>query len=780
MKRLFLLLILAAATLGTRAAAIGEWTAYLAFHDAEKVVPAGDVVYAIYAGNLLAYTPETDEVKLFSKNDGLNGHAITHAAYSKTAGRLLLVYDDLNIDILDDDGTVYNLAQVKESADAALTVNDVRITGTAAAVATSNGVIHIDLAAREIRGYYRLDRSVASAAICAGHIYAATAWGVFGAALTDNLSDASRWTNAIGESASFLLPFGDALYLTVPAGGKAGFYRYVPSTETEVTGTLTKLSDRLYTAASATTARATFRLGDAFTTYVSTAPEVVETTFEMPTGINAVAESADGTLWAAAGESGLKAYRRSGTAIADTGLAIGGYGPRRDLCYYLTFFGQRLFIGGGRLDYTDLTHNPGTVMTYDGTAWDAFEEDGIAAATGVDYNDVTRIAQDPADTTHYFVSSARTGLYEFRSGRFVGHYSLGNSPLKSAASGASAAYYVRIDGLNYDADGNLWMVNNGVDSTICILRTDGTWERLAPTALRRSPTMEKTLFDSAGRFWVAPRRSASSANYEAGIFCLDYNGTITNTADDVTTYRRTAYNQDGTSCSFTGGVYDLMEDADGSIWVGTADGLFVISDPSTFADSDFRITQIKVPRNDGTNYADYLLAGVAVNAIARDGAGRKWIGTLGNGLYLVSADGTEIIKHFEAASSPLLSDNVYDVAISPTTGEVFIGTDEGLCSYGGDATEPAEALTRSNVKVYPNPVRPGYTGNIIVSGLTAGADVQVTTTGGQLVAAGTSQGGTFTWDGRTSAGRRVATGVYYIMAVTSDGKTGIVAKVVVI
>ncbi len=189
---------------------------------------------------------------------------------------------------------------------------------------------------------------------------------------------------------------------------------------------------------------------------------------------------------------------------------------------------------------------------------------------------------------------------------------------------------------------------------------------------------------------------------------------------------------------------------------------------------------MKVPRNDGTNYADYLLEGVAVNDICVDGANRKWMATLSNGVYLVSADGTEIIHHFLSSNSPLLSDVVNSVAVDPTTGEVFFGTDAGLCSFQGDATQPSEALSKNEVKVYPNPVRPEYSGNITVTGLTENADVKITTTGGQVVAAGTSHGGMFIWDGRNMAGARVPTGVYYIMCATQDGSKGIAAKVVVI
>lgn len=40
-----------------------------------------------------------------------------------------------------------------------------------------------------------------------------------------------------------------------------------------------------------------------------------------------------------------------------------------------------------------------------------------------------------------------------------------------------------------------------------------------------------------------------------------------------------------------------------------------------------------------------------------------------------------------STNSPLLSDNIYDIEINDKTGEVFIGTDKGLNSYQGEASE---------------------------------------------------------------------------------------------
>ena len=116
-----------------------------------------------------------------------------------------------------------------------------------------------------------------------------------------------------------------------------------------------------------------------------------------------------------------------------------------------------------------------------------------------------------------------------------------------------------------------------------------------------------------------------------------------------------------------------------------------------------------MPRNDGTNYADYLLGGVDITCMAVDQANRKWFGTSNNGVYLISADNMEQIHHFTATNSKLLSNNIESLAINDATGEVFIGTNKGLCSYMSDATATNEEMTQDNVWAYPNPVKPDYT-----------------------------------------------------------------------
>ena len=222
-----------------------------------------------------------------------------------------------------------------------------------------------------------------------------------------------------------------------------------------------------------------------------------------------------------------------------------------------------------------------------------------------------------------------------------------------------------------------------------------------------------------------------------------------------------------------------MEDLDGNIWIGTSVGLYMIENAAIGKPLEYA-TQVKVPRNDGTNYADYLLANVNITDIVVDGGGRKWIATTGNGLFLISADNMQQLENFTAENSPLLSNNILSLAINNETGELYIGTDIGLCSYTTNATTAVETMEKDNVYAYPNPVVSGYDGLITVVGLSLDADVKILSASGQLVAQGRSNGGTFTWDGRDRSGKRVASGVYMVAAATSDGKKGTVCKIAVI
>ena len=238
-------------------------------------------------------------------------------------------------------------------------------------------------------------------------------------------------------------------------------------------------------------------------------------------------------------------------------------------------------------------------------------------------------------------------------------------------------------------------------------------------------------------------------------------------------------NQDNTSYA-PDEFYYINEDLDGSIWVCTNMGPFRITNPENFAAGDLTFEQVKVSRDDGSGLADYLLSGLVTQCVAIDGAGRKWFGTANNGVYVVSEDCQEELAHYTTENSPLPSNNIYDIAIHPKNGRVFFATDKGLCSYWSDATESADGLEKDNIYAFPNPVGPDYNGPIGIRGLAKDSEVKIVSATGQLIWSGTSNGGTFTWNGCNRFGNRVASGVYVVIANTPDGKEAATTKITII
>jgi len=175
------------------------------------------------------------------------------------------------------------------------------------------------------------------------------------------------------------------------------------------------------------------------------------------------------------------------------------------------------------------------------------------------------------------------------------------------------------------------------------------------------------------------------------------------------------------------------------------------------------------------NFAGYLFRDEQVQAIAVDGADRKWIGTK-NGVWLISPDGNKTIYHFKQDNSPLLNNDVKKIAIDDKTGEVFFATAQGICSYRSTATEGG--TINENVIVFPNPVPPGYSGSIAIRGLVNNAIIKITELDGRLVYQSRSNGGQAVWNGLDYRGRKISTGIYLVLVSDDSRKEKVVTKIV--
>lgn len=441
-------------------------------------------------------------------------------------------------------------------------------------------------------------------------------------------------------------------------------------------------------------------------------------------------------------------------------------GPASNHFYRLYMHGGKLYSVAGFWAQENNAGYPGEVHVWNGQNWSEFEQP-TSQMIGHDYIDLLCMDFDPKKEGHVMVG-AKGGVYEFQDGKFIKHYGRQNSVLES---GVNSDNYTIVSTLKYTDNGDLWVLNSMVDNPIWkIEHGSGNWVNY-PHPEMSTPAKYNLVSLLQSRYNKNIMWFANNYYMENRLYAYDF------VNDKLVGHGPNFTNEDGTVITPVM-VYALAEDLDGNVWIASSNGPFYISSADAIAGNDAFI-QHKVPRNDGTNLADYLLSDVKTRCIAVDGANRKWMGTE-NGVFLISSDCNTLLQHFTTENSPLPSNTVYDICVDDNSNMVYFATERGLCSYASDATEPSEEMTKDNVYAYPNPVTPEYTGKITIVGLSFNADVKIVTSNGVLVNQGRSTGGSYQWDGRDLKGKRVASGVYMVQAATETGDKGVVCRIAVV
>lgn len=650
-------------------AAIGDWKIYLSYSDPQQIERVGEQLFVRASNSLYLYNKADQSIQTFDKVTGLNDVNIINIGWNTAAKKLLIVYDNSNIDLMDLQGNVSNISDLyNKIMTEDKTINSITMNGHYAYLATNFGGVKLDLNKVEISESYMLGLQVSKIGVDNDNIYARTAQNkTYKASLSSNLIDKSNWAQ------------------------------------------------------------------------VTSWPQTIFST--------------DNT-----------AYEEN----IDLVKTLQPGGPKYNYFGYLKIHENKLYTCNGQgWD----AKKPASIQIYDieNDEWTTFNNEGIADQLGVRYQDIMTIDVDPKDSRHV-VAGAQSGLFEFYDGELTQHWNNSNSPIYSHFNVRPGHLnYQVITSVLYDNDGNLLVANTGsTKGTLLKLSSNTTWCTLNNTVTAERADFLKIMgFDSKGYLWMHNNVYGTAAAYR-----YDMN------TETLTEYSNFT-NEDGVIYTNIDGCRTLAEDKEGNIWVGISQGLFVLT-PEYQSDPSKGFYQVKVPRNDGTNYADYLLSTIDITTIAIDNANRKWIGTKGNGVYLISSDNMVEEKHFTTSNSPLLSNNIYCITIDDNTGIVYIGTDNGLCSYQSEATKPNEEMNSDNVWAYPNPVTPEYRGMITITGLSQNSDIKITSSNGSLVAEGRSQGGSFQWDGNDLKGNRVASGVYMVNTAKNDGTKGTVCKIVIV
>jgi len=582
-------------------------------------------------------------------------------------------------------------------------------------------------------------------------VFAATDQGVWYAGLSDpGLAYFGNWKQieSVPSTKCTLAVFSNGkLYINVEGALQDGDYVYSVNSETVLFSHVTGVHNRSFDRTSAGFIISSAGSARFYDSRGSLEKIIDSYGWGEPDIYQAAADGND--IWLADKKYGLIRQDKSGSF---TSLSLNS--PYSDNSSFISSLNGKTIICAGGAD----NNWNGLGMEF---RFSVFEGNKFADISSGQHYDAMRCCIDPSDTRHYFVSSWGEGLFEYRDNNQINHFDESNSPLGNDINGTRN---IKVGGLAFDKAGNLWMSRSGTPGRIFILKKNGSWIDY-PVHID-APVLGDIISISGGQIWILLPGGG-------GVFVIDDNGSPDLFTDDR--YKRIQLT-DSEGNYFS--PYSFAEDLDGNIWVGTDKGPVVYFNAGNITDASPAAYRIKIPRNDGSGLADYLLGSEKITSIAVDGANRKWLGTAGSGAFLVSSAGNEVLKSWNSNNSPLFSDSLSAVAADNKSGEVWFGTSAGILSVRDLAT--SGGIGFSNVYSFPNPVREDFEGSVTITGLMRDSQVKITDVSGNLVYETFSTGGQVSWDLKTFNGRRVVTGVYLVFCSSADGSQSCMTKILVV
>ncbi len=765
--------------------AVGSWRKHGVFGNSfTRVIETARNVFFLADGWLYEYDKENQESNSISESGDLNDVSIKDIYYNPEKKYLFVAYVNGNIDIIKEDGTTINMPDIYvSSVSSTKNINDVTFSVSGAFVATDFGYVHINDNKFEVRESRIYNKTIKSLCEVGDYLVISTSDRIYLEEKGKHYGSLEELTMTSFNQGGRVRPVDETTFLFENS------WLYLFSVKTADVSVKRLLSSTSVKNLERNENGYMFSDVKGLLSYLDSAATLLST-MQLPESMRnsrLSSYNSDGTLWEL-NENGIRNISFD-DAGAET-ILMDYFRPNAssvDVPYYLVFNTEqeKLYVmNSGSTRFISGYLRLGALSSYDGSTWTELMPD--YAPTLNSSNDNKKINApyslvfDPEDSNTYYIGSWFEGVYKVTDGKVVAKYDWTNSPLKKVEV-SSTFHTCTTPCLMFDNNKNLWVLQGGNDAT--------------PLAVL--PRAKQSLSSTDSSDWLTPSVKGVSGEFRSHMFFTskgvklqtkgiydaplvmfydDENPASSNIQSKVFT---TLTDQDGKEYAWDY-INCFAEDKNGKVWMGTDNGVVEYYPQNAFAGSTFTINHIKVPRNDGTNLADYLLDNTEVTCIAVDGSNRKWLGTATSGILLVSEDGSEILEQFTTDNSPLLSNRIISVCCNPLNNKVYVGTEKGLMEYSSDSEPPAESY--SEIYAYPNPVRPEYTGEITIRGLMENSLVKIADSEGNVIKSIRSIGGMTTWDGCDNSGKPVKSGVYFILASQNENETssGAVSKILII
>ncbi len=739
-----------------------EWTGYFSYVSIQAISQGNDRIYAAAENAVFSFDLSTQEIETISTINGLSGELISTLYYSENFNVLVVGYENGLIEIITDGDedvlTVVDILNKPTIPPDKKRINQFNEYNGNLYIAAQFGISVFDLAALEFGDTYFIGDGGAQINITATevlepHIYASTSGNGIRRALVaaDNLIDFNQWSQIAGGGYLGLVKAGNQIYtansnLLYSVVGGLNVVDNIGGTIREINGQNDFINITTFSA---------IRTYDQNLSIVASASSINGVdSYELLTGF-----SHDNFLYLGTREQGLFQI-----PFGDSNPnQILPDGPLFNSSFSIDASPGQLWVSFG--DVT-VSFNP-FPLTKRGISnlregeWTNISYEELTETLGKEANDLVRVQINPNDPNQVFMSSFQKGILQIEDQTPFKLFDESNSSLEITDDNPS--FGIRIFGIDFDSQGNLWAVQASEEMGLINITPEGQLQRndisdifnfdRPPLALTEVETTRENYV-----FFGTVSEGLVGYNPANG----DFNKISENPGSG---------NLPNTT------IRSLAIDNNNRLWIGTLEGLRVLFNPGSFFDENANTdAQPIIILEDGV--PQELLFELTITDIEVDGANNKWVSTASSGVFYFSPNGQETLLQFNKDNSPLPSNNVQDIAIDSFTGVVYFATVNGLVAFNGSSTAPRDNL--DNVYAFPNPVRPGFTGNVTIDGLTANANVKITDISGNLVFETTSEGGSVLWDTTAFGKYKVASGVYLVIITGEEAIETKVTKIMVV
>ncbi len=748
-----------------------KWQGYFSFNQITDISESSQDIFASSENAFFSKNLTTNDIKTITSIDGLKAESITAFYHSDSINKTFLGNSNGLLLVVNTDGSILYKAGIRDEVPVPAGIKQINHFleyNNKLYISTNYGVSVFDLVTYEFGDTYYMGPqgsyiSVKQTCVNNGFIYAATQGNSAGSGIrkvsitNPFLNDYNQWIDISGSYWNGITTFNNLVY----AGRSDNkLIKYDGTSLTQIAQYSQNIVDiRTYdNHLIVATQNEVF----VYDTNMTQAFHVQNTQIYSSSTLITCATLINNIVYIGTKEDGLITFNISNPNNFETLLPNG---PISNKIFRAKKASSKLWVTYGGYDNSfvpspDYSQKP--ISTYSSqTGWEIIPYSQLLGAQSL-----TDVVLNPKDENEVYVCSFQSGLLKIKNGVTSIYNELSSPP-----NGPESQQWiptipnyisVRINGAAFDSKNNLWITNSLVNKPLKELKSLSQWQTYDFVSLMENPYYEsygKMAIDKNDTKWIPSFR---------GNGLMAFNEKYNNK------FLRIKTGTDGNLPSISARC--VAVDNKNQLWIGTTRGLRIIPSVDTFVnETDIQTKAIIILEND---LAQELFYDQFIIDIAVDGANRKWVSIAESGVYLVTSNGQETIYHFTKDNSPLPSNNINDIEIDGVSGEVFFATDKGLVSFKGTSTNASDDL--NSVYVYPNPVRPEFTGTVKIANLTNKATVKITDIEGNLVFETTSEGGTIEWDTTAFGKYKVASGVYMILISAQDGIETTIRKVMII